>query len=244
MTTHSAILTMWFWAIFGHGYGPQPPKGEADLLYDIAQGAQIALVAEEAAQYMPDDVATQLKGTFTGPDRFLNRSIKEDLTTDYVRVATSWISKPLMIGAESIAETENRGDQFVPAIVHWASDPDHKPFPYVGFFSLYPTASTIDAVAGPGTLSISYPNRTQEGSDIFTFALSGVAPKWLLEGNRVHGFNNLPCLAVTVSAPGLDLQPTVYGSQLRSHLFYNISYVVPEAFTGVPTVTFEFEYTC
>ncbi|GME56942.1 uncharacterized protein LTHEOB_5975 [Neofusicoccum parvum] len=243
-TTHSQILSMWFWAVFGHEYGPQPPKGEADLLYDVAQGAQVALVADVVARHIPESVVPELKGTFTRPERLLNRTIKEDLDSDYVRIATSWISKSLMIGAESIAETENRGDQFVPAIVHWASDPDHKPFPYSAFFSLYPSASTIEAVAGPRTLSISYPNVTQEGSDIFTFALSNISPLWILQGNTVDGFDHLPCLSVNVSASGLELQPTTYGSQLRDHLFYNISYIVPEGYSGIPSVSFEFEYTC
>lgn len=244
MTTHSSILSMWFWAIFGHEFGPQPPKAETDLLYDIAQAPQVALLAEEAAKYIPETVISELKGTFTDQDRLLNKTIKEDLTSDYVRVATSWISKSLMAGAESIAETENRGDQFVPAIVHWASDPDHKPFSYVGFFSLYPSASTINAVVGPGSLVVSYPDKTQDGSNIFTFALSGISPRWLLKGNSINGFDSLPCLSVNVSAPGLKLQPTTYGTQLRDHLFYNISYVVPSSFSGVPSIAFNFEYIC
>ncbi|KAF4544405.1 uncharacterized protein LTHEOB_5975 [Lasiodiplodia theobromae] len=245
MTTHSSILSLWFWAIFGHARGPQPPKGEADLLYDVAQGAQIALVAHTTSSYIPPTLTAWLTGSaYTDAPRFLNRTIKEDLSSSYVRVATSWLSGPLMIGAESIAETANRGDQFVPAIVHWASDPAHQPAPYVGFFSLYPSASTVEAVAGERSLRIRYPNRTQEGTGVFTFAVSGVAPWWLLAGNRVEGLEKLPCLEVKVEAEGLERLPVTYGSQLRDHLFYNVSYVVPDGFEGVPEVGLEFEYTC
>lgn len=245
MTTHSSILSLWFWALFGHAHGPQPPKGEADLLYDVAQGAQIALVSHVALSYLPSTLIPWLTGsTYDAAPRLLHRTIKEDLSSSYVRVATSWVSGPLMIGAESVSEVENRGDQFVPAIVHWASDPKHRPAPYVGFFSLYPTASTVEAVAGERSLWISYPNKTQEGTGVFTFAVSGVAPWWLLEGNRVEGLERLPCLEVRVEAEGLERLPVTYGSQLRDHLFYNVSYVVPEGFEGVPAVGLEFEYTC
>ncbi|KKY28609.1 hypothetical protein UCRPC4_g00414 [Phaeomoniella chlamydospora] len=102
----------------------------------------------------------------------------------------------LKYGAEVVTEAINRGEQFVPAFVHWASDPDHTPYPYVGFFSLYPSASTITAVADENRLVISYPNSTEEGTDIVTFALSNIAPKWLLAGNTITGLESLRCLEV------------------------------------------------
>ncbi|KAL1634228.1 hypothetical protein SLS58_010772 [Diplodia intermedia] len=167
MTTHSSILSLWFWSTYGHAHGPQPPKGEADLLYDIAQGAQIALVASIAHSHIPPSLDGWLTSTsFNGAaPRLLRRTIKDDLSTDTVRTATSWVSGPLMIGAESVeGETASRGDQFVPAIVHWAADAGHGPAPYVAFFSLYPSAAAVRAVAGEGRLSVAYPNRAQEGA--------------------------------------------------------------------------------
>ncbi|KAF2188864.1 hypothetical protein K469DRAFT_724231 [Zopfia rhizophila CBS 207.26] len=217
MTEHSAILSMFWWGMYGREYGLQPPKGESDLLFDIAQGAALSLVMETAKNVIPADVHEALTSPFTSEPRFLNKTIREDLSTDYTRIATSWISKELMIGAEQVDETKNRGDQFVPAIVHWASDKDHKPYPYSGFLSLYPSASTIKAVAGPNKLTISYPNSTQQGADIFTFALSGIPPSWMLGGNRITGFDQLPCLYVEVDAPGLEKLPVTYGEQLRDH---------------------------
>ncbi|KAI1078201.1 hypothetical protein F5B20DRAFT_548420 [Whalleya microplaca] len=244
-TTHSAIISLFWWGIWGREYGPQPPKGEADLLFDIGQGPAVALIMDVVGRYIDEESVAILKskGIWEG-SRFINKTVYDDLHEDVYRVATSWVSAPIMIGAETVAEDKNRGDQFVPAIVHWAADPDHKPYPYNGILMLYPTASTITAEAGPNTLTISYPNTTQEGTDIFTFALTGLPPPWILAGNVVTGLENLPCLKVNTSAPGLEIQPIVYGESLHNHYFYNISYVVPKDFEGTPTVHMDFEYTC
>ncbi|KAI1862105.1 uncharacterized protein JN550_010570 [Neoarthrinium moseri] len=245
-TTHSAIISLFWWGIFGREYGPQPPLGEADLLYDIAQGASLALVMDTVSDLIDNtSVATlKAKGWWEG-SRQINKTIYEDLETQKFRVASSWLSAGLMIGAQTVAETANRGNQFVPAIVHWASDPNHTPYPYNGFFSLYPSASTITSEVGERTLKVSYPNTTQEGTDIFTFALSGIPPQFLGSPDQViTGFDNLPCLSVNVSAPGLEALNVTYGTQLRDHWIYNISYAVPEAFEGTPSVSFELEYTC
>ncbi|OHF02548.1 hypothetical protein CORC01_02243 [Colletotrichum orchidophilum] len=245
MTEHSAILSLYWWAVFGREYGPQPPKGEADLLYDASQGAAIALVADTVARHISAGTAAALKakGPWAGT-RSLTRKVRKALDTDVTRTITSWVSAPLMIGGQIVAETKNRGDQFVPLIAQWASDPAHKPYPYIGFFSLYPSASTISAVAGAGSLSVSYPNSTQEGTDIFTFALSGIPPAWTLGGKTITGLEELPCLRVNVSAPGLVKLPVSYGKQLRDHWYYNVSYAVPAGFGGIPRVDMTMEYTC
>ncbi|TDZ38460.1 hypothetical protein C8035_v004776 [Colletotrichum spinosum] len=245
MTKHSSILPMYLWAMYGRDVGPQPVKGEGDLTYDGSQGAAIALVADTVLRHISNGTAGALraKGPWSGT-RSLTRRVKEELGTDVTRTTTSWISAPLMVGGQQLAETRNRGNQFVPAIVHWASDPAHEPFPYVGFFLLYPSASTITAIAGERSLSVSYPNRTQEGSDIFTFALSGIPPSWTLGGRSITGLEELPCLNVSVSAPGLEKQPVTYGQQLRNHWYYNVSYAVPADFEGVPQVNLTLEYTC
>lgn len=246
MTGHSSVLSLWWWSMFGREFGGQPPLGEPDLLFDVIQGAAIALVTDVALKHIPRDTAEALKATgrWAG-GRFLNKIVRESLDTDVVRVATSWLSADVMIGGIAQAETENRGNQFVPAIVHWASDPEKTPSPYVGFFSLYPTASTVDAVAGPKTLTVSYPNTTQEGTDIFTFAVSGVPPSWALSGKRITGLEDLPCLRVDVSAPGLEALPvTASTSTLQDHFYYNVSYAVPSRFDGIPLVHLELEYTC
>jgi len=243
MTVHDAIISMFWWGIFGYDKAPIPPKSDLDLNYDVSQGAALALIMKNVASVLSPEVTHKLLTPFT-TERFLNKTIYYNLDTDENRIVTSWLSKPLMIGGQQLAETVARGKQFTPAIVHWAADPLHKPFPYNGFFSLYPTATTITAVAESHQLKISYPNKTQAGTDSFQFMLSGIPPPWNLVGNTVDGFTNLPCLKVNVTAPGLEVLPTVYGSMIYDHYYYNITYVVPEGFGGIPKMVFEMEYVC
>lgn len=113
-----------------------------------------------------------------------------------------------------------------------------------GFFSLYPTAATFKAVASKNKLVISYPNATAPGTSSFQFLITGIPPKWNLDGNVVSGFSKLPCLSAAVSAPGLQLQPTTYGNELYSNLYYNVTYAVPAGFSGTPTVSFDLKHTC
>ncbi|OOQ88820.1 hypothetical protein PEBR_11594 [Penicillium brasilianum] len=247
MVTNSAVVDYFWWGLYGYGTGPQPNKLESDLLYDVTQGSALALVIDVVAAHISKNDSTwlQSQGDWSG-ERLITKKVPDALGPDAeVRVITSWISSTLMIGAEQVNETVNRGQQYVPAIVQWAGDRNHKPHPYMTFFSLYPTASTIDAVAGPNSLEISYPNTTQDGTNIFTFALAQVPPSWTLTKKKVvSGLEDLPCLDVTVSAEGLVKQPVIYGATLENNLFYNISYVVPSGFEGTPKVSFKFEYTC
>ncbi|GIZ37545.1 hypothetical protein CKM354_000098900 [Cercospora kikuchii] len=247
LTTNSAVINYLWWGLYGYGVGPQSNKQEADLLYDVAQGAALALIMDTAAEHISPSTSAKL--TATGPwegSRLITKQIYEDTTaSDEVRTSTSWISSPLMIGGQVVNETVNRGEQYVPALVQWAGDKDHTPHPYMTFFSLYPTASTVSAIAGPNTLEISYPNTTQEGTNIFTFALAQVPPSWTLTKRKtITGFADLPCLNVTVVAPGLEPLPVIYGATLERNIFYNISYLVKDGFEGVPSMKFEFEYTC
>jgi hypothetical protein len=75
--------------------------------------------------------------------------------------------------------------------------------------------------------------------------ISGIPPPWNLAGNVVDGFSHLPCLSVNVSAPGLEQQSTNYWNNVISNqYYYNVTYVVPANYSGVPTMSFELEYTC
>lgn len=245
LTTHSAVLPLWFLGLFGYANAPEPNKMELDLIYDAAQGAAFALTISTLEKYISNST---LKALQTPPmdteERFMNITIAESLYNDTTRTSSSWMSKSLMIGGQRLAETTVRGKQFVPAIVHWAGDAGHKPFPYTSFFSLYPTATTITAVASANKLVVSYPDTTQAGTDSFQFMLSNIPPGWTLKGNVVDGFGNLPCLEVNVTAPGLVFQPVTYGDSIYDHMYYNLTYAVPANFTGTPRIELDLVYTC
>lgn len=99
-------------------------------------------------------------------------------------------------------------------------------------------------MATKNKLIISYPNTTLPGTNSFQFLITGIPPQWNLAGNVVSGFSNLPCLSAKVSAPGLQLLPTVYGTELYSNVYYNVTYTVPEGFAGIPSVSFDLKHTC
>lgn len=245
MPTHSAVLAIWFWGLFGYDKAPVPYKGNDDLHYDVTQGAAIALLTDTLASVLDNSTITKLTVPFT-EERMLTKTIRDSLDTNVLRIATSWLSKEVMIGGEQLAEDVNRGSQFVPAIVHWAVDPSHTPYPYGGWFSLYPTASTITAVASAGKLTISYPNATQDGSDLFTYMIYGVPPQWSLAGNFIDGFTNLPCLEVNVTGAEEfeQLATNYYGNIISNQYYYNVTYVVPSNYSGIPEMIFDIKYTC
>lgn len=243
LSQDSAILPLWFWGLFGYHNAPEPNLRQVNLEYDAAEGASMALVMSTVVDNVPASVFESLIETPQG-EREISRIIQENLNCSNARIATSWVSKNLMAGGIEQRETMVRSEQSVPAIVHWASDPMHKPFPLNGFFSLHPSASTIKAVATANKLVISYPNATLDGSDSFQFMIVGMPPAWNLAGNVVSGFSHLPCLRVNASTPGLEEQPTTYGSSIYNRYYYNVTYVVPAGFLGVPSVSFDLEYTC
>ncbi|KAL5437283.1 hypothetical protein PMIN05_006361 [Paraphaeosphaeria minitans] len=104
MSQHSTALVNFFWGLFGHAASPLPHKLESDLTFDVAQGAPIALIVEEVKSAIPTHVqdALRLRGTFQGPARSIKKTVYDDLEGKQPRVATSWISRELMIGGQSL----------------------------------------------------------------------------------------------------------------------------------------------
>ena len=87
-----------------------------------------------------------------------------------------------------VAEVSNRGSQFTPLIAHWKSGDTALPSrPFVSFFQLYATASTINATVSPNRISISYPNVTQEGTDRFQYLIGDIPAPYYASGEVVSG---------------------------------------------------------
>lgn len=119
LTFDSAVLPLWFWGLLGYKNAPEPNKRQANLEYDAAEAASMAIVMDVVAQHISNSALDSLKKF--GKERLVSKTIRESLDTDHVRVATSWVSKSLMIGAMEANETVVRSKQHVPAIVHWVS---------------------------------------------------------------------------------------------------------------------------
>ena len=52
MVTNSAAIDYFWWRLYGYGTGPQPNKLESDLLFDVSQGASLALVMDVVAEHI------------------------------------------------------------------------------------------------------------------------------------------------------------------------------------------------
>jgi len=103
----------------GYSKAPEPNKRQANLEYDAAEAASMAIVMDTVAKYVPNEVMSELKSF--GTARTITKVIRDDLETNKSRIATSYVSKTLMIGGFESNETEIRSKQHVPAIVHWVS---------------------------------------------------------------------------------------------------------------------------
>ncbi|KAK9783736.1 putative Linalool dehydratase/isomerase domain-containing protein [Seiridium cardinale] len=81
-------------------------------------------------EYIDEETTAALKakGWWEG-SRSVNKTIYEDLEMHQYRVASSWLSVGVMIGGQTLNEMVNGGDQFIPAIVQWASDPESYTLP-------------------------------------------------------------------------------------------------------------------
>lgn len=113
-------------------------------------------------------------------DRLLFKGIRDSLDNDTTRINTAWLSDNIMAGGQQVAELYNRGSQYTPMIAHWKSgNTSLEQRPYVSFFQLYATASTVNATITPCHISVAYPNTTQTGTDVFQYLIGDIpAPYW------------------------------------------------------------------
>jgi hypothetical protein len=171
---------VWLRTVLGPGLAPLP---------EISPGIGNAFI--EAPQFavlganIPDEALKHFQGFVK--ERQVRRVI------DANRVATAWIGRDIMMGAESTNFTRQPGQPFVPGTVHWKM-PDGD----VGWIRLY-AGPRLNAQAEKETLSI-------QGVGDYTFrvAAPGLDAKslqrndWTLPGLR---------LKVETDATGMDVKP-------------------------------------
>lgn len=146
----------------------------------FAPGAAFALVGQTLRDTLNQTILDSLVTPVGDVDRLFTRGIRVSLDNDTTRVNTAWVNENVMAGGQQVAELYNRGSQFTPMILHWKSGNTTMPSrPYVSFFQLYATASTINATVTPWHIEVSYPNNTQAGTDVFEYLIGDIpAPYW------------------------------------------------------------------
>jgi len=199
MLVDDSIISIFFWQLLGRKVSPVAPIGQGSTLYDLRQGAAFALIGQTLRDTV-DSTTVDMLTTYIGEgnQRVFEKDIRVSLDNDTTRVNTMWMVDDLMAGGqqvseymlskltEQVAEVSNRGSQFTPMITHWKSGDTALPSrPFVSFFQLYSTASTVNATVTPYHISISYPNATQEGTDRFQYLIGDIPAPYYASGEIV-----------------------------------------------------------
>ncbi|ODN97951.1 hypothetical protein I350_07588 [Cryptococcus amylolentus CBS 6273] len=187
------IITVFFWILLGRPQSPVAPVGMSSSMYDLRQGAAFALVGQTLKEVLEESTIRKLVQRLGGGegDRVFERRVRVSLDNGTERVNSVWMNENVMAGGQQVAEEFNRGPQFTPLILHWKSGTTSlAERPYVSFFQLYATASTINATVTPWHVSVSYPNRTegQEGTGVFQYLIGDIPAPFWKEGNNVSYF--------------------------------------------------------
>ncbi|KAJ5447366.1 hypothetical protein N7445_002187 [Penicillium cf. griseofulvum] len=236
MKEYASLVGAVIWGVVGRKHAPVPQQNlgmfhQDDLafypLFALSMPTMVKTLSEKAK-------ASLLK--FPGEHVYTSQAFSPPFDT-YPRNITAWMSKDVTIGAEMIAEKLVGGpsinpSQFSPAVIQWAIDEQR-----IGCISHWVTESSIHAVAAPRSLHISYPNATSAHGPIsFNFLFSGLT---INDGFNVTGLEGLPGLKIKVLTNAQpDYTMTYVGSGgVNEFSYYNITYTMPESFTGEPCVS-------
>jgi hypothetical protein len=238
MNEYASLIGAVLWGAIGREKAPVP-KNLLAMYHqdDFAFYPLFALSTPEMVKYLPAKVKTNLL-KFPGEHMYTSQAYSPPFDT-YPRNITTWMSKNVTIGAETVAEHVVGGpsinpSQFTPAVIQWPID-DHQ----IGCISHWVTESSIHAVAAPGSLKISYPNATStDGPVSFNFLFSGLDVN---NGFNVTGLEGVPGLNVKLTTNALPNYTMTYNTDhsVNEFSFYNITYTMPESFTGVPFVSLQ-----
>lgn len=237
MQEYVSLVGAVIWGAVGREYAPFPHQTSG--MYhqdDFAFYPLFALAMPEMVKYLSAE-ATDALVNFPGEHMVTFQAYSPPFDT-YPRNITAWMSDNITIGAETVAEhvvggpAQNPG-AFNPAVIQWAIDEDQ-----VGTLTLYPTQSSIRAVAAPGSLSISYPNATAADGADFQFLFSGLN---IRRGYNVTGLEGLPNLKLKVTTNAMPNSTVTYDTshEVNEFVFYNITYTMPAGFTEVPFISLD-----
>jgi len=172
MRRYVAVIGEWIWLITGKDRAPLPdldrPFAHAhDFLFAPLVAILGAMVPAEARAHF---------AAFQG-----ERAVEQVISDSPRRVATAWLSKTLMLGAEHTSGARWGSSQFHPLTVHWRVGPDD-----VGWIRLR-HREPVDVHAGANRLDV-----TGRGELIFQVSAAGARTEmiqpglWRLPGLTAH----------------------------------------------------------
>lgn len=147
MSSYAALLGLWIWDALGSEAAPFP---SIDAPFEHAHDLCLAPCVEALGARIPGDVVPSLLRF--GAERLVEQVVDPGLGL----VATGWLAEEVMIGAGR-GGGFNATRQYHPATLHWRL-PDGS----VGWLRLV-HSGPLDAVAGPGTLTVTTHDHPRRG---------------------------------------------------------------------------------
>lgn len=172
MNRYVAITSLYVWAFVGREHVFS--SAEDPWLRTHADDGEfipvVAALADFHRTLVPDEVVNALR-IFPG-EHTVARQVYSPPFDLQVRNISAWLSEHLTIGADSFNQTVVGGasedsTSFSPAVVQWQRASTAQQGPSVGYLSLHPSESSLQAEVGPGRLDLTYP--AGNASSIFTF---------------------------------------------------------------------------
>ena len=208
---------------------------------DFAIGPLVAILAPFHNNLVSNTTISALT-TFPGTHNVSTSAFSPPFDT-YPRNITAWMSPNLTIGAESFAENVVGGpaknpNSFNPAVVQWARKDGS-----VGWLSLYAQVKELEAVVGPGTLELSYP----QGNATSGFSFLVGTNSWT--GKRdVASWTDVEGVQLNITGTvDTDYKVTFngmvggVGTPVNEFEVWNFTYTMPAESKEVPRVRLEFE---
>lgn len=231
------------WAVAGRENAPFPEvMGGMYHDDDFAFYPLFALAMPEMVKYL-SNTTKQTFFTFPGEHNVTAQAYSPPFD-QAVRNITAWVSENITIGAEAfdqnvIGGASESADSFTPAVIQWPIGS----LGGIGTLTHFVTQYTVDAVASPRQLNISYPNATYDNGvagspTTFQFLFSGLDVR---NHYNVTGLAGLPDLAVRVTTNAMPDYTIIYDTDqsVNQFIFYNITYTMPSNYTEVPFMGLE-----
>ncbi|EMD60323.1 hypothetical protein GGP41_008302 [Bipolaris sorokiniana] len=247
MNRYLSILALHMWTLVGKEKAPIHKKpwvmGHKN---DFAIGPLVAILAPFHNALVPNTTLSSLT-TFPATHSVSTSAFSPPYDT-YPRNISAWLSPSLTIGATSFSENVIGGpsinqNSFNPAVVQWARSEQEKDG--VGWITLYAQTKALQAVVGPGSLELTYPNGAG-GETGFSFL---VAPNGWAGKRDVRSWEDVQGIKVKNVTGTVNLEYAVTfngmfggaGKTINDFEFWNFTYTMPEGSKEVPRIRLEFE---
>ena len=201
---------------------------------DYAFAPCFAVLADFHRSLIPDDIVDGLT-KFSGEHTFTATTYYPPID-NVPRNITTWLSEKLTIGAESFDENGLGGpsqsqESFNPAVIQWDTGSE------ISFISWWPTETALQVEVVPNKLSLTYPSGNS--SSIFTLIVGTFK-----QNRTIADWSGVVGLNVDVSTNANESYSLSFGGAMggtsetiRDFEVWNFTYVMPEDFGGVPTLS-------